>query len=64
MDPAAVIQAGATEIHSSFPADDVPGIVGSYLHGLRAVYVMVIALSGAATFVAMMNRWQKLDLKE
>ena len=63
VDPATVIRAGATEIHSSFPSDAVPGIVAAYLSGLRAVYIMVVAFAGAATFAATTNRWQKLDLK-
>ncbi|KAL9031607.1 MAG: hypothetical protein Q9196_000364 [Gyalolechia fulgens] len=39
-DPEAVIQAGATEIRSTFAADQIPGIVEVYLKGLRAVYIL------------------------
>lgn len=60
VDPHAVIQAGATEIRSSFAANDVPGIVEAYLKGLRAVYILVIALTGAGTLAAATNRWEKL----
>lgn len=57
-----MIDAGVTEIRSLFPPDVVPGIVNAYLKGLRAVYIMVIALAGAATLAAMTHRWQKLKL--
>ncbi|KAK3168983.1 hypothetical protein OEA41_005431 [Lepraria neglecta] len=59
-----VIQAGATEIRASFAADTVPGIVETYLRGLRAVYVMVIVLTGVAALAATTNRWKKLSLEK
>lgn len=64
VDPQAVIQAGATEIRSTFAAEAVPGIVEAYLKGLRAIYIMVIAFTGVATVVAATNRWTKLSLKK
>ena len=60
VDPGAVITAGATEIRTSFPPEAITGIVTAYLSGLQGVYAMVIALSGAASLMAMLNRWQKL----
>ena len=60
VDPKAVIQAGATEIRSTFAAEAVPGIVQAYLKGLRAVYILIIAFTGAATIVAATNRWERL----
>ncbi|KAL8822870.1 MAG: hypothetical protein Q9191_006405 [Dirinaria sp. TL-2023a] len=62
VNPKAVILAGATEIRTTFHPDDVAGIVDAYLHGVRAVYIMIIALSGAGTLMAMANRWQRLAL--
>ncbi|KAL8707510.1 MAG: hypothetical protein Q9225_007740 [Loekoesia sp. 1 TL-2023] len=64
VDPRAVIEAGATEIRSTFAADIVPSIVEAYLKGLRSVYVMIIAFTGAATIAAATNRWDKLNLKK
>ena len=52
VDPEHVIQAGATEIRSTFAADAVPGIVEAYLKGLRAVYILIIAFTGAAAVAA------------
>lgn len=56
VDPEAFIQAVATEIRSSFVANAVPGVVEAYLRGLRAVYIMVVAFTGAATLAATTNR--------
>ncbi|CAD6582685.1 MAG: hypothetical protein ASARMPRED_001033 [Alectoria sarmentosa] len=64
VDPQAVIQAGATEIRATFAADAVPGIVQAYLKGLRAVYVLIIAFTAAATLAAAANRWERLSLKK
>ena len=64
VDPHAVIQAGATEIRSTFAADAVPGIVKAYLEGLRGVYILVIAFTGAGTLAAATNRWEKLSFHE
>ena len=64
VDPQAVIRAGATEIRASSAADAVPGIVEAYLRGLRAVYVMVIVLTGIAALAAATNRWKKLSLEK
>ena len=64
VDPQAVIEAGATEIRSTFPADTVPGIVEAYLKGLRAVYVMVIAFTGAAALASTMNERKKLSFSK
>ncbi|KAL9597090.1 MAG: hypothetical protein Q9219_005373 [cf. Caloplaca sp. 3 TL-2023] len=63
VDPRAVIQAGATEIHSTFAVEAVPGIIESYLKGLRAVYIMVNALTGASALAAAANKWEKLSIK-
>ncbi|KAL8788425.1 MAG: hypothetical protein Q9195_007304 [Heterodermia aff. obscurata] len=63
VDPEHVIQAGATEIRSTFAADAVPGIVEAYLKGLRAVYILIIAFTGAAAVTAASNRWKRLRLK-
>ena len=63
VDPKQVIQAGATEIRSNYAPDAVPGIVEAYLKGLRAVYILIIAFTGAAAVVAASNRWEKLRLK-
>lgn len=64
IDPVRVIRAGATAIRSSFPLDIVPGIVESYLYGLRAVYTLVIAFTGVAAIAGLFYPWRKLDLKK
>lgn len=63
INPKAVIQAGATEIRTTFP-NDVPGIVQAYLEGLRTVYILIIAFTGAAAVAAGMNRWGRLKLEK
>lgn len=62
VDPTVVIDTGATEIRSSFPADVVPGIVAAYSEGMRGVFATVAAYAGVAVFFAAGNSWKKLNL--
>lgn len=51
------------EIRSTFAADAVSGTVQAYSKGLRAVYIMIIAFTGATTLTTTANQWEKLSLK-
>jgi hypothetical protein len=62
IDPARVIQVGASEVASHFPASLVPQIIEAYLSGLRQVYLMLVALAGVATLTAFFYRWEKLKI--
>ena len=62
LSPHEVIQTGATEIHSLFDANLVPGIIQAYIEGLRGVYILVIGLASTATFVGLVNNWHRLVL--
>ncbi|KAF2146413.1 uncharacterized protein K452DRAFT_305347 [Aplosporella prunicola CBS 121167] len=64
VDPFDVISAGATETRATFPTAVVPGIVQAYLETLRAIYAIVIAYAGVAVVFAVVNRWEKLRMKE
>lgn len=64
VDPITVINTGATDIRSVFPAESVPGIVQAYLYALRATFVVVVAYAGVAVIFAAGSRWKRLDLKK
>ncbi|POS80608.1 SGE1 [Diaporthe helianthi] len=64
VDPITVINTGATDIRTVFPADSVPGIVQAYLHALRATFAVVVAYAGVAVMFATGSRWKRLDLKK
>jgi hypothetical protein len=54
VNPLKVIATGATEIRNVFTADQVPGLVRSYMSGLKDAYALGIALGGVATLVAIL----------
>lgn len=63
VDPITVINTGATDVRSVFPADSVPGIVQAYLYALRATFAVVVAYAGVATIFAAGSKWKRLNLK-
>ena len=54
VDPSAVVQAGATQLRSTFASEDISGIVQSYLEASKANHIMSVVCGGAATIVAFM----------
>lgn len=62
--PALVSSTGITEIRKVFPADVIPGIVTSYLDGLKVAYAVSIALGGVAVLVSFASKWKNIKGKE
>jgi hypothetical protein len=61
VDPAKVVAAGATAIRGVFPAEVIPGILESYLSGIRVAFAIMIAGAGFATVTSVIGKWNKLD---
>lgn len=58
---ALLVLTGATEIRSSFPPEQQPVIISGYMWGVKVVFAMCIATTGAATLIAAFTRWKKLN---
>ncbi|KAH8808033.1 major facilitator superfamily domain-containing protein [Xylogone sp. PMI_703] len=58
--PALVSSIGITEIRKTFAPDVVPGIVASYLDGLKVAYAISIALGGIAVLVSLASKWKNI----
>lgn len=52
MDPHQVVATGATELRGTFTDSQLPGIIRSYMDGLKDAYILAIALAGAAVLVS------------
>lgn len=52
VDPHQVAATGATQLRGTFSASQLPGIIRSYMDGLKDAYILAIALSGAAVLVS------------
>ena len=52
VDPRQVIAAGATGLRGLFGSAELEGIVASYMLGLRATFLLAVALAGCAGIVS------------
>ncbi|KAL8890820.1 MAG: hypothetical protein Q9215_002046 [Flavoplaca cf. flavocitrina] len=60
---AQILQAGTTEIEELFPADQVLGILLSYMAGLKAAWAMGIAVAGVTVMVSFLPQWKSIKGK-
>ena len=64
IDYAKVSLAGATGLRDAFSAEELPGILQSYMDGLSAAFVMCIALAGIAACIGLFMPWTNLRNKQ
>ena len=65
VDVSQVVSTGATDLTIVFPSDVIPGIIRSYMVGLRAAYTIAIVSAGTATLFVFLMPWHSLkDLKK
>ena len=60
VNPAIVFNTGASKIQSTFSAAELPGIDSAYVKGLRMAFALAIPMAGAATLVAVAQKWFRL----
>lgn len=63
LDPKNVVAVGVTEIRAIFSSDLVPGIISSYMSGLKVAYAIAIASSGIAVIASLFSKWKNLKGK-
>ncbi|KAL7919084.1 MFS general substrate transporter [Trichoderma austrokoningii] len=61
VDPAMVVAAGATGIRGVFPAEVIPGILESYLSGIKVAFAIMIGGAGFATVTSVIGKWNRLN---
>lgn len=61
IDSATVIATGATEIRTAFSSDVVPGIVESYMAGIKVALALPIGGSGLGLLVSLFSSWQRIN---
>ena len=59
LDPASVVSTGATDLRIVFSADQVPGIMVSYMSGLKIAFAIGLASTGVAFII--ITVFQKLN---
>ena len=60
VNPSIVFNTGASKIQSTFSAAELPGIDSAYVKGLCMAFALTIPLAGAATLVALTQKWFRL----
>ncbi|KUJ18298.1 MFS general substrate transporter [Mollisia scopiformis] len=63
VNPQSVVAVGVTQIRATYAADVVPGIVNSYMSGLKVAYAIAIASAGISVFAALFSKWRNLKGK-
>ena len=62
LDPAIVVSTGATDLRSVFSADQVPGILVSYMSGLKIAFAIGLASTGVAfIIITVFQKWNRLN---
>jgi hypothetical protein len=62
LDPTSVISAGAGSLRDAYSANILPGVLSSYLSGLRAAYAVAIASAGVAFAFGLIAEWKKINV--
>lgn len=63
LDPVRVIAAGATGLRDVFTDEEVPGIIRSYMDGLKVTFAIIVALTGVATVASLAMPWTSIKGK-
>ena len=58
--PHLVLLTGASNLHNTFPADVLPGILIAYMQGLKAVFAVAVAFCGTAAVCVWAVPWGRL----
>ena len=59
--PAQVVATGATSLREAFSAEQLPGIVASYLSGVHLAFALAVGLIGVSLLAAVVAPWRKID---
>lgn len=59
--PSNIFSTGASQLQTSFPANELPGIMTAYMRGIRMAIALSIAMAGTATLVALSQGWFRMQ---
>ena len=61
VEPARVVETGATQIRSTFAPNVVPGIVSAYMVGIKTAFLIAIAGTSVAFVFSWGSKWVRLN---
>ncbi|KAF7889729.1 uncharacterized protein EAF02_002144 [Botrytis sinoallii] len=59
--PSSIFSIGASQVQTSFPPNELPGIIDAYIRGIRMAIALSIAMAGTATLVALSQGWFRMQ---
>ncbi|TGO53472.1 hypothetical protein BOTNAR_0294g00030 [Botryotinia narcissicola] len=59
--PSSIFSIGASQVQTTFPPDELPGIIAAYMRGIRMAIALSIAMAGTATLVALSQGWFRMQ---
>ena len=59
-----VLATGVTRLRVSFPSAQIPGILKSYMNGLKGAYALAVVLVGISFLFAFTPKWERLRPKQ
>ncbi|KAG8160985.1 hypothetical protein KVR01_009249 [Diaporthe batatas] len=61
VDPLRLIATGATELRKAFTAEELPGILVAYMHGLKISFAVALGSTAMALVVVLFSKWKRLN---
>ncbi|KAI9154968.1 putative efflux pump gsfJ [Paramyrothecium foliicola] len=61
VDPFQVVGTGATDLRNVFEDQQLSGVLGAYLDGIQATFILGCGIAGAACLVGLVMPWKRLD---
>ncbi|KAH0383204.1 MFS general substrate transporter, partial [Aureobasidium melanogenum] len=61
IDPSMVITTGATQLHTVFTKDQLPGIIQAYMAGIKVTFAIALAATCISFIVSLLGDWKRLD---
>jgi hypothetical protein len=58
-----VLLTGATNIRNVFPPEQIPGILITYMQGIKGAFAIGIGMVGVSFLVSLFNTWKRLHAR-
>lgn len=56
-----VVATGAGQLRSVFTAEELPGVLAAYLHGIQTAFILACAVAGTACLLSTLLPWKPLN---
>lgn len=63
VNPQLVVATGASQLKDVFKPDVLPGVIASYMDGIKIAFALTIALVGVSTLVSVTPKWRNIKGK-